>query len=88
MFWRKKKPIGKSLPQTVEVSPEQRREILKELTGHASAACDMCGSKVTQGNLASWDQDGNVYCDQHTHKVVLYRTGDLYHHTRTPPDSP
>jgi hypothetical protein len=82
MIWQKKKPLPKSLPQTVEVGPEERREILKQVTGGTRSHCDMCGERVTQGNLASWDQDGHVYCDQHTHKVVQFKTGEVYHHSR------
>ena len=84
-------PFKKRIPTppaiiTVEIGPDERRALLKEITGSARAFCDLCGERVTQGNLATWDQDGHVYCDQHSHGVVNYRTGDVYHHGRTPPN--
>jgi hypothetical protein len=83
-FWNRKPPKPPALV-TKEVGPDERRELLKTLTGGTRAVCDLCRSRVTQGNLATWDQDGNVYCDQHTHKVVQFKTGDVYHHLPVPP---
>jgi len=75
----KRNPLAPTIV-TVPIGPDERRELLKMLTGGTRATCNLCRERVTQGNLASWDQDGHVYCDQHTHKVVLYKTGNEYHH--------
>lgn len=85
MFW-KKKPAPKTEPMTVPVGPDERRSILKELTGSATFVCDLCSGKVTQGNLAGWDEDGHVYCDGHGRGIVEFRTGDVYHARPTSPE--
>ena len=74
--WRNEMIIQK---KTKRVSDMDRVDILRMLTGRPYDYCDLCGSRVSEANLASWDQDGHVYCDQHGRGVVKFKTGESYH---------
>lgn len=65
--------------ETRPVTDLERVDILRTLTGKPHGYCDTCSERVTEANLATWDQDGHVYCNQHGRGTVKFRTGEVYH---------